>query len=101
MPRKNAMAKAERQAADALRELADKLAGRTDAARGAEPAGRPVEHTAAKPDEPPLISFPAQVPGLGPSEMKSVTVDVPAKLRAYELPDWQYLIAHFQITDPQ
>jgi hypothetical protein len=57
--------------------------------------------TAAKPDEAPLISFPAQVSGLGPSDMKNVTVDVPAKLRAYELPDWQFLIARFEITEPQ
>ena len=57
--------------------------------------------TAAKPDEAPLISFPAQVSGLGPSEMKDVSVDVPAKLRAYELPDWQFLIARFEITDPK
>ena len=57
--------------------------------------------TAAKPDEAPLLSFPAQVSGLGPSEMKEVSVDIPAKLRAYELPDWQFLIAHFEITDPK
>lgn len=57
--------------------------------------------TAAKPGEAPLISFPAQASGLGPSEMKNVTVDVPAKLRAYELPDWQFLIAQFEITDPK
>jgi hypothetical protein len=57
--------------------------------------------TAAKPDEPPLLSFPAQVSGLGPTDMKSVTVEVPSKLRAYELPDWQFLIANFEITDPQ
>jgi hypothetical protein len=57
--------------------------------------------TAAKPTDPPLISFPAQVSSLGPSEMKNVTVDVPTKLRAYELPDWQFLIANFEITEPQ
>jgi len=57
--------------------------------------------TAAKPGEPPLISFPAQVSSLGPSEMKNVTVDVPTKLRAYELPDWQFLIANFEITEPK
>jgi hypothetical protein len=49
-------AKAERQAADALRALADKLAGRTDPVRAQaqeQPPGRPVEHTAAKPDDSP------------------------------------------------
>jgi len=57
--------------------------------------------TAAKPGEPPLISFPAKVSSLGPSEMKNVSVEVPTKLRVYELPDWQFLKADFQITDPQ
>jgi hypothetical protein len=57
--------------------------------------------TAAKPGEPPLFSFPAQVSSLGPSEMKDVTVDVATKLRAYELPDWQFLIANFEITEPK
>ena len=57
--------------------------------------------TAAKPDEPPLLSFPAQVSGLGPADLKSVTVEVPTKLRAYELPDWQFLKADFVITEPK
>ena len=57
--------------------------------------------TAAKPGDPPLISFPASVSKLGPSEMKDVTVDVPTKLRIYELPDWQFLKADCQITEPQ
>ncbi len=56
--------------------------------------------TAAKPGDPPLISFPAQVSSLGPSELKDVTVEVPTKLRVYELPDWQFLKADFQITSP-
>src|SRR5215467_14092201 len=57
--------------------------------------------TAAKPGEPPLISFPATVSKLGPSDLKDVTADVPTKLRVYELPDWQFLKADFQITEPQ
>lgn len=56
--------------------------------------------TAAKPGDPPLITFPAMVK-LGPSEMKDVTVDVPTKLRVYELPDWQFLKADFEITEPK
>jgi len=56
--------------------------------------------TAAKPGDPPLISFPAQVSHLGPSELKDVTVEVPTKLRVYELPDWQFLKVDFQITEP-
>jgi hypothetical protein len=57
--------------------------------------------TAAKPGDPPLMSFPASVSKLGPSDLKDVTVDVPTKLRVYELPDWQFLKADFQITEPQ
>lgn len=56
--------------------------------------------TAAKPGDPPLITFPAMVK-LGPSEMKDVTVDVPTKMRVYELPDWQFLQANFEITEPK
>lgn len=57
--------------------------------------------TAAKPGDPPLITFPAQVSRLGPSELKDVTVEVPTKLRVYELPDWQFLKADFEITEPK
>src|ERR1700722_13784577 len=57
--------------------------------------------TAAKPEDPPLITFPAQVSRLGPSELKDVTVEVPTKLRVYELPDWQFLKVDFQITEPK
>jgi hypothetical protein len=56
--------------------------------------------TAAKPGDPPLITFPAQVSRLGPSELKDVTVEVPTKLRVYELPDWQFLKANFEIIEP-
>ncbi|HEX5227817.1 MAG TPA: hypothetical protein VFW44_08910 [Bryobacteraceae bacterium] len=57
--------------------------------------------TAAKPGDPPLISFPAQVSRLGPNELKDVMVEVPTKLRVYELPDWQFLKADFQVTEPK
>jgi hypothetical protein len=57
--------------------------------------------TAAKPGDPPLISFPAQVSRLGPSELKDVMAQVPTKLRVYELPDWQFLKADFEITEPK
>jgi len=57
--------------------------------------------TTANPGDPPLISFPANVTSLGPSDMKNVTVDVPTKMRAYELPDWQFLTATFEITEPK
>lgn len=54
--------------------------------------------SAAKPGDPPLISFPAKV-SLGPDDMKNVKIQVPSKLRVYELPDWQFLTANFQITE--
>lgn len=57
--------------------------------------------TAAKAGDPPLVTFSAKVPSLGPSELKQVTADVPTSLRVYELPDWQFLKADFQITEPQ
>jgi predicted component of type VI protein secretion system len=57
--------------------------------------------TAAKPGDPPLITFPVTVSSLGPLDLKNVSVEVPTKLRVYELPDWQFLKAEFQITEPQ
>lgn len=48
------------------------------------------------PSDPPLVSFPAKV-ALGPSELKNVSVEVPTKMRAYELPDWQFLTADFEL----
>jgi hypothetical protein len=57
--------------------------------------------TAAKPGEPPLISFDAKVSSLGPSQLKDVSVEVPTKMRVYELPDWQFLKVNFEITEPQ
>ena len=57
--------------------------------------------TTAKPGDPALATFKARVEGLGPEELKEVTVDVPTKLRAYELPDWQFLATDFEITEPK
>ena len=57
--------------------------------------------TAAKPGDLPLISFPAQVSRLGPNDLKDVIVEIPTKLRVYELPDWQFLKADFEITEPK
>ncbi len=56
--------------------------------------------TAAKPGDAPVAVFDAQVPSLGPEETKDVSVNVPTKLRIYELPDWQFLRGEFQITSP-
>jgi hypothetical protein len=54
--------------------------------------------SAAKPGDPPLLSFPAKV-SLGPADLKNVKIQVPTKLRVYELPDWQFLTADFQIGE--
>ncbi len=53
----------------------------------------------AKEEEPPFASFPCKVT-LGPLEWKDVTVVLPTKLRVYELPDWQFVRATFDITSP-
>lgn len=56
--------------------------------------------TASKPTDPPVAEFEAKLASLGPQENKDVTVTVPTKLRIYELPDWQFLRAQFEITSP-
>ena len=53
----------------------------------------------AKEEEPPFASFPCKIT-LGPLDWKDVTVDLPTKLRVYELPDWQFVRATFDITSP-
>ena len=57
--------------------------------------------TTAKPTDPPLATFDAKVDALGPEELKEVSAEVPTKLRVYELPDWQFIQADFQITEPK
>lgn len=56
--------------------------------------------TAAQAGSAPLFTFPAKV-NLGPSELKEVQVEVPTKMRVYELPDWQFLRSDFVVTSPQ
>ena len=55
----------------------------------------------AKPGDPALVSFTAKVPSLGPEDLKQAKVEVPTQLRAYELPDWQFLKADFQLIEPK
>lgn len=57
--------------------------------------------TTAKAGEPPMVTFSTKVPALGPEDLKEVSAEVPTKLRAYELPDWQFLKSDFQITEPK
>jgi hypothetical protein len=57
--------------------------------------------SSAKPDDPPIATFDVKVPSLGPEEIQDVSATSPSKLRVYELPDWQFLKAEFEITSPQ
>lgn len=54
----------------------------------------------AAPQDPPVTEFEARVLGLGPLEVKDVTGVGDTTLRVYELPDWQFLRASFEITFP-
>jgi hypothetical protein len=56
--------------------------------------------TAAKTEDPPVAEFQATVPALSPLEIHDVSAKAATKLRIYELPDWQFLRAEFEITSP-
>jgi hypothetical protein len=49
----------------------------------------------------PITEFEAKIPSLGPEETRDVTATANTKLRLYELPDWQFLRADFDITSPE
>ncbi len=56
--------------------------------------------TAAKPGDVPVCEFDAKIPGLGPQEDHDVLTTTTTKLHIYEMPDWQFLRADFDITSP-
>jgi hypothetical protein len=56
--------------------------------------------SAAKPEDPPVTTFEAKIPSLGPQEVKDVNAEASTALRIYEFPDWQFLRADFDITSP-
>jgi hypothetical protein len=56
--------------------------------------------SASKPGDPPITEFEAKIPSLGPQEVKDITAEAITTLRIYELPDWQFLRADFDITSP-
>jgi TRAP-type C4-dicarboxylate transport system substrate-binding protein len=56
--------------------------------------------TSAKPEDPPVAQFQAKIPALSAFEIHDVSAKVTTKLRIYELPDWQFLRAEFEITSP-
>jgi hypothetical protein len=47
-----------------------------------------------------VTEFEAKIPTLAPLEVKDVTAQANTTLRIYELPDWQFLRADFDITSP-
>jgi hypothetical protein len=55
----------------------------------------------AKPEDPPLAVFDSKVGDVEPFGSKDMSELITTKLRAYELPDWQFLKATFSITAPQ
>ena len=73
----------------------------SDADLGDLVIGVQLSAASAKPGEPPFATFSAKIGPLGPEEWKDVEVIVPTKLRVYELPDWQYVKADFQVTEPK
>ena len=54
----------------------------------------------AKPEDAPICVVKVKVNGLGPEESKAVEATTETKLRVYELPDWQFIRALFEITAP-
>ena len=61
---------------------------------------RLVANTFKEGDEP-VTTFDAQIPSLGHGELKDVTASATTKYKLYELPDWQFLRADFDITSPK
>ena len=53
--------------------------------------------TRAAPGEPPIASFKVTVPSMAPLETRDVKTVTSTSLRAYELPDWQFLTADFTV----
>jgi hypothetical protein len=54
----------------------------------------------AKQEDPPICVLKVKIPSLGPEESKAVEATTTTKLRVYELPDWQFIRAFFEITSP-
>ena len=54
----------------------------------------------SKPEDPPICILKVKVPSLGPEESRAVEATTSTKLRVYELPDWQFIRALFEITAP-
>jgi hypothetical protein len=57
--------------------------------------------SASNADQEAVATFAFKLKSLGPFEAKSLKIPIQTKLRAYELPDWQFLKASVQITSPE
>lgn len=53
----------------------------------------------AKPTDPALFTIKTPIKNIGPMESRDFTVPVATQLRAYDLPDWQFLRATFRIAN--
>lgn len=56
--------------------------------------------TAAAPTDPPLAVFDAKAGDLAPYSSKDLELEIKTGKRVYELPDWQFLKATFDLTAP-
>ena len=56
--------------------------------------------SASKPEDPPVAEFQADIKDLGPLAVRNAETTAPTKMRAYELPDWQFLRAQFDVISP-
>jgi hypothetical protein len=54
----------------------------------------------AKPEDKPLATVSVKVPHMAPYEARDMEASVKTELRAYELPDWQFLRSEFEILSP-
>jgi hypothetical protein len=43
-----------------------------------------------------IMNFPMTLPSLGPHESREITATTKTRLRAYEMPDWQFIRAELQ-----
>ncbi len=55
----------------------------------------------ARSDEDPVGTFNFKVPSVGPNEFKETSAPLKTKLKPYEMPDWQNVVAQVDITSPQ
>jgi hypothetical protein len=55
---------------------------------------------AYKEGDEPVTVFESKIPSLGPGEVRDVNASGTTKFKLYELPDWQFLRADFDITEP-